>query len=30
MKYRQAMKEAQRQLLKDMMRDDEEAGLYDT
>lgn len=30
MKYRKAMKEAQRQLLKDMMRDDEEAGLYDT
>lgn len=30
MKYRKAMKEAQRQLLKDMMRDDEEAGLYDS
>ncbi len=30
MKYRQAMKEAQKQHLKDMMRDDEEAGLYDT
>jgi excisionase family DNA binding protein len=30
MKYRKAMKEAQRQLLKDMMRDDEESGLYDT
>jgi hypothetical protein len=24
------MKEAQKQHLKDMMRDDEEAGLYDT
>lgn len=30
MKYRQAMKEAQKQHLKDMMLDDEEAGLYDT
>ncbi|MBL7955276.1 MAG: helix-turn-helix domain-containing protein [Flavobacteriales bacterium] len=30
MKYRKAMKEAQRQLLKDMMREDEEAGLYDS
>lgn len=30
MKYRQAMKEAQKQHLKDMMRDDEAAGLYDT
>lgn len=30
MKYRKAMKEVQRQHLKDMMRDDEEAGLYDT
>lgn len=30
MKYRMAMKEAQKQHLKDMMRDDEEAGLYDT
>jgi len=30
MKYRKAMKEAQKQHLKDMMRDDEEAGLYDT
>jgi excisionase family DNA binding protein len=30
MKYRQAMKEAQRRNLKDMMKDDEEAGLYDS
>lgn len=30
MKYRKAMKEAQKQHLKDMMRDDEEAGLYDS
>ena len=30
MKYRKAMKEAQKQNLKDMMRDDEEAGLYDS
>jgi excisionase family DNA binding protein len=29
MKYRKGMKEAQKQHLKDMMRDDEEAGLYD-
>ncbi|HRD54556.1 MAG TPA: helix-turn-helix domain-containing protein [Flavobacteriales bacterium] len=30
MKYRRAMKEAQRRNLKDMMKDDEEAGLYDS
>lgn len=30
MKYRQAMKEAQKRHLKDMMRDDESAGLYDS
>lgn len=30
MKYRKAMKEAQKQHLKNMMLDDEEAGLYDT
>ncbi|MEZ4789533.1 MAG: helix-turn-helix domain-containing protein [Flavobacteriales bacterium] len=30
MKYRMAMKEQQKRNLKDMMRDDEEAGLYDS
>ncbi len=30
MRYRRAMKEAQKQHLKEMMRDDEEAGLYDS
>jgi len=30
MKYRMAMKEAQRRNLKEMMKDDEEAGLYDS
>lgn len=29
-KYRQAMKEAQKRHLKDMMKDDEAAGLYDS
>lgn len=30
MKYRLAMKEQQKRSLKDMMRDDEDAGLYDS
>lgn len=30
MKYRMAMKEQQKRNLRDMMRDDEEAGLYDS